>query len=88
MAIHDPAQSLGPAARRAAARRGAARPPGAVGARAMMWNLEAGGWTAREAGNLVGLVHGLRPAPSGWREREIEHLRFIRALVEAGRLGH
>ena len=54
----------------------------------MMWSLEAGGWTKREAGNLVGLVHGLRPAMSGWSEREIEHLRFLRALVESGRLDH
>jgi len=54
----------------------------------MMWGLEAGGWSAREAGNLVGLLHGLRPARSGWSEREIEHLRFLRALVESGRVGH
>ncbi|HEY2915829.1 MAG TPA: hypothetical protein VGI98_01310 [Candidatus Limnocylindrales bacterium] len=57
-------------------------------ARAMMWSLEAGGWTEREAGNLVGLAHGLRPARAGWTEREIEHLRFLRALVESGRLDH
>ena len=57
-------------------------------ARAMMWSLEAGGWTAREAGNLVGVAHGLRPAISGWNEREIEHLRFLRALVETRRLDH
>jgi len=57
-------------------------------ARALMWNLEAGGWTAREAGNLVGLAHGLRPARAGWNEREIEQLCFLRALVETGRLDH
>jgi hypothetical protein len=56
--------------------------------RTMMWGLEAGGWTAREAGNLVGLLHGLRPARSGWSEREIEHLRFLRSLVDSGRLDH
>jgi hypothetical protein len=60
----------------------------AEAARTMMWGLEAGGWTAREAGNLVGLLHGLRPAHSGWSEREIEHLRFLRALVESGRVNH
>ena len=58
-----------------------------IAARAMMWNLEAGGWSEREAGNLVALAHGLRPAVSGWSEREIEHLRFLRSLVEAGHLG-
>lgn len=88
MSIYDPAQSVGIPGRRAAAGRGAQRPPARVAARAMMWNLEAGGWTPREAGNLVGLLHGLRPAMSGWNEREIEQLRFLRALVEAGRLGH
>lgn len=87
MAIYDPAQSVG-LADRAAADRSEARPAARLAARVMMWNLEAGGWTAREAGNLVGLFHGLRPALSGWSEREIEHLRFLRALVEAGRLGH
>jgi hypothetical protein len=64
------------------------RPGRAEAARTMMWGLEAGGWTTREAGNLVGLLHGLRPAHSGWSEREIEHLRFLRALVEAGRVDH
>ena len=88
MSIYDPAQSVGAAAHRAAAGRRASRPQARLAARAMMWNLEAGGWTAREAGNLVGLAHGLRPALSGWSEREIEHLRFLRALVEAGRLDH
>jgi hypothetical protein len=57
-------------------------------ARTMIWGLEAGGWSEREAGNLVGLLHGLRPAQAGWTEREIEHLRFLRALVESGRLDH
>ena len=61
---------------------------GSEAARTMMWSLEADGWTEREAGNLVGLLHGLRPARAGWSEREIEHLRFLRALVDAGRLDH
>lgn len=82
MAIYDPAQSVGDAAAETSPT--TAR----VAARAMMWNLEAGGWTEREAGNLVGLLHGLRPARSGWSEREIEHLRFLRSLVEAGRVSH
>jgi hypothetical protein len=82
MAIYDPAQPVGRPAH------GRPLPAARVAARAMMWNLEAGGWTALQAGNLVGLAHGLRPARSGWSEREIEHLRFLRVLVEAGRLGH
>ena len=61
----------------------AVRPPAA---RALVWGLESGGWTQREAGNLVALLHGIRPARSGWSVREIEHLRFLRALVDEGRI--
>ena len=57
------------------------------GARSMIWHLEAGGWSEREAGNLVALVHGLRPARNGWTVREIEHLRFLQAMVRTGRIG-
>lgn len=90
MAFVDPAQSARPAASGPAhpAARVLAHSPARVAARAMMWNLETDGWTEREAGNLVGLFHGLRPALSGWSEREIEHLRFLRVLVETGRVGH
>ena len=56
------------------------------GARSMVWHLEAGGWTEREAGNLVALLHGLRPARSGWSVREIEHLRFLQSMVKTGRI--
>jgi hypothetical protein len=56
------------------------------GARSMIWHLEAGGWTEREAGNLVALLHGIRPARSGWTVREIEHLRFLHAMVKTGRI--
>ncbi len=58
----------------------------APGARALVWGLESGGWTQREAGNLVALLHGIRPARTGWSVREIEHLRFLRALVDQGRI--
>jgi hypothetical protein len=62
-------------------------PPAApAAARTLVWHLESGGWTEREAGNLVALLHGLRPARSGWSVREIEHLRFLQALVKAGRI--
>jgi hypothetical protein len=70
---------------RAVAKRGGGRRDDA---RTLIWGLETGGWSEREAGNLVALLHGLRPALSGWSEREIEHLRFLRALVDTGRLDH
>lgn len=66
--------------------RGRVRTIPAPGARALVWGLESGGWTQREAGNLVALLHGIRPARSGWSVREIEHLRFLRALVDEGRI--
>jgi hypothetical protein len=59
-------------------------PPAA--ARTLVWHLESGGWTEREAGNLVALAHGLRPANSGWTVREIEHLRFLQSMVRTGRI--
>jgi hypothetical protein len=58
----------------------------ATGARTLVWHLEAGGWTEREASNLVALFHGLRPSRAGWTIREIEHLRFLQALVKSGRI--
>ncbi len=56
------------------------------GARSMVWHLEAGGWTRREASNLVALVLGLKPARDGWTAREIEHLRFLQSMVKTGRI--
>ena len=58
----------------------------AAAARNLVWRLESGGWTEREAGNLVALAHGLRPASSGWTVREIEHLRFLSSMVRTGRI--
>ncbi|HUQ43274.1 MAG TPA: hypothetical protein VM451_02520 [Candidatus Limnocylindria bacterium] len=55
-------------------------------ARSLVWHLEAGGWTEREAGNLVALAHGLKPSRSGWSVREIEHLRFLQAMVKTRRI--
>ena len=57
-----------------------------AGARSLVWHLEAGGWTEREASNLVALFHGLRPTRDGWTIREIEHLRFLHAMVKSGRI--
>lgn len=56
------------------------------GARSLVWHLEAGGWTEREASNLVALLHGLKPARGGWTVREIEHLRFLQSMVKTGRI--
>jgi hypothetical protein len=56
------------------------------GARSMVRHLEAGGWTEREASNLVALLHGLKPARSGWTAREIDHLRFLHSMVKTGRI--
>lgn len=58
----------------------------AAAARILVWRLESGGWTEREAGNLVALAHGLRPARSGWTVREIEHLRFLQSMVRTDRI--
>ena len=57
-----------------------------AGARSMVCHLESGGWTEREAGNLVALLHGIRPARNGWSVREIEHLRFLHVIVNTGRI--
>ena len=57
-----------------------------AGARSLVWHLEAGGWTEREATNLVALCNGLRPAAEGWSIREIEHLVFLKAMVKNGRI--
>jgi hypothetical protein len=57
-------------------------------ARSLVWSLQSDGWTERQAGNLVALLHGLRPATNGWSAYEIEHLCWIRTLARSGRLKH
>ena len=57
-------------------------------ARHLVFSLQIGGWSEIEAGNLVALQFGIRPVHGGWRASEIEHLRFLRALVETGRIAH
>ena len=59
----------------------------APSSRSLVWHLESDGWTPLEAGNLVAVLNGLKPAWRGWTAREIDHLRFLRALVKAGRIG-
>ena len=57
-------------------------------ARHLVFSLQIGGWSAVEAGNLVALLLGIRPVHGGWRASELEHLRFLKALVETGRIAH
>jgi hypothetical protein len=57
-----------------------------TGARSLLRHLEAGGWTEREASNLIALSSGLRPTADGWSIREIEHLKFLKAMVKNGRI--
>ena len=54
--------------------------------RAAITSLLRAGCTPTEATNLLGLSTGLRPVPTGWSLREIERLRFLRHLVETGRV--
>ena len=64
------------------------RQDAATDARHLVFSLQIGGWSEDEAGNLVALLLGIRPVHGGWRASEIEHLRFLRALVETGRIAH
>ena len=45
------------------------------------------GLSANEAASLVGRLAGLQPVRGGWTVRQVEHLVFLRAIVESGRLG-
>jgi hypothetical protein len=45
------------------------------------------GLTPTEAANLLARCAGLPAARSGWTIRQVEHLVFIRTIVENGRLG-
>lgn len=65
-----------------------ARQDAVTDARHLVFSLQIGGWSEGEAGNLVALLLGIRPVHGGWRASEIEHLRFLRALVETGRIAH
>lgn len=64
----------------------AAASPGTT--RALIWRLQSGGWTQLEAGNLAAIALGLKPARNGWTGNELDHLRFIRSLVNTGRIEH
>ena len=68
----------------AAADSAVATAPGTT--RALIWRLQSGGWTPVEAGNLAAIALGLRPARSGWTGTELDHLRFLKSLVNTGRI--
>ena len=48
--------------------------------------LQRGGFSAGEASNLTAHLVGLPPVRTGWNVRQIEHLLFLRSIVESGRL--
>ena len=64
----------------------AAASAGAGTTRELIWCLQSGGWTQLEAGNLAAIALGVRPARTGWTGAELDHLRFLKSLVSAGRL--
>ena len=48
--------------------------------------LQMSGLTLVEASNLTARLAGLAPVRSGWTLRQIDHLLFLRSIVETGRL--
>ena len=44
------------------------------------------GLSPTEASNLAAHLAGLPPAGTGWTVRQVEHLLFLRSIVETGRL--
>ena len=55
-------------------------------ARSIQLQLLRRGLSPVEAANVTALSVGLRPVDSGWSIGQIERLRFLRYLVERGRL--
>jgi len=49
--------------------------------------LRMGGLSAAEAGNLTAHLSGIHATPQGWAIEEVEHLLFVRAMVDRGRIG-
>ncbi|HEY6057940.1 MAG TPA: hypothetical protein VIV06_07895 [Candidatus Limnocylindrales bacterium] len=60
--------------------------PAAPDVRATYQRLLIGGLTPGEAGNLTARLAGLRLCSSGWTLQQIEHLVFLRSVVDSGRL--
>jgi len=52
----------------------------------MARRLQMSGLTLAEASNLTAHLAGLPPARTGWSLRQVEHLLFLRSIVETGRL--
>jgi hypothetical protein len=48
--------------------------------------LQASGLTLGEASSLTAHLAGLPPVRTGWSLRQVEHLLFLRSIVENGRL--
>jgi hypothetical protein len=76
--------SAGETAEEAANIAAASATPGTT--RALIWRLQSGGWSPVEAGNLAAIALGLRPARNGWTGAELDHLRFLKSLVNTGRI--
>ena len=52
----------------------------------MARRLQQGGFSTGEAHNLTAHLIGLPPVRTGWTLRQVEHLLFLRSIVETGRL--
>jgi len=85
---HETARQRATAAADAAAAATAAAVVDPGTTRALIWRLQSGGWTVVEAGNLAAIALGLKPARTGWTGPELDHLRFIKSLVNTGRIEH
>ena len=48
--------------------------------------LQQSGLTLAEASNLTARLVGLQPVRTGWSLHQIEHLLFLRSIIETGRL--
>lgn len=53
---------------------------------ATTWRLQLCGLSVTEASNLTAHLSGLPAVESGWTVRQIEHLLFLRSILETGRL--
>jgi hypothetical protein len=52
----------------------------------MARRLQLSGLTVGEAANLTAHLAGLPPVRTGWSLRQVEHLLFLRSIIETGRL--
>jgi hypothetical protein len=54
--------------------------------RTLVQDLQRGGLSRTEAGNLAALSLGIAPTSGGWTVAELDGLQFVRWLVVRGRL--